>query len=212
MKKLIIAIVIVLAGLFLLYSYVHNLFYVDITTEDLPQEVYENEGDLLLIAQSKLIALANPLSLEDDYTLTEEFLNYMLLYSLRENVNEDYNPLSDTCEDDACSNVFTTEYGNIEYVFVSLTDNDQILLTINFNRQDMPSIETALFATFDVEVSLIDLELRLVLDEVFLNETEITKDNLDTIVSMVDVSDIESMTAIGSIDLEEYQYVVSLLP
>jgi hypothetical protein len=211
MKKLLIFVVIVLLLAFVGLNMLITRFSVDVTESDLPQDVYETEGDLLAIAQLKLIEIVNPFSTEDEYTLTEEFLNYMLLDSIRTNVNEDYNPLGDDCTEVACDVVVETPYGNVEYIFVELNDDNQIVVTVNFARGEFPEFETALFAVFDVEFKMTELEIDLVLDSLYLNEDEITKDTLDRILGYFDAAAIEAMISMGELDLEEYTYTVSLI-
>jgi hypothetical protein len=211
MKKLLIFVVIVLLLAFVGLNMLITRFSVDVTESDLPQDVYETEGDLLAIAQLKLIEIVNPFSTEDEYTLTEEFLNYMLLDSIRTNVNEDYNPLGGDCTEVACDVVVETPYGNVEYIFVELNDDNQIVVTVNFARGEFPEFETALFAVFDVEFKMTELEIDLVLDSLYLNEDEITKDTLDRILGYFDAAAIEAMISMGELDLEEYTYTVSLI-
>jgi hypothetical protein len=49
------------------------------------------------------------------------------------------------------------------------------------------------------------------LDTMYLNDIEITKENLDMILGYFDADEIEAMISIGALDLEEYTYTVSLL-
>ena len=212
MRKLIISLLLIAFVLFVIVAVVHTKISVDVTDQELPQDVYENDGNLLLIAQSKLIDIVNPLNTEDEYTLTEEFVNYMLLYSIRENVNADYNPLDDTCDTDDCNYIVRTEYGNIEYAFASLNEDNQLVVVVSLYREDFPTTETALYVTFDIDISLTEMAIILTLDTVFLSDIEITKDNLDTILSFFDPTAIEDSIALGELDLENYTYTVSLNP
>ena len=135
----------------------------------------------------------------------------MLLDSIRENINEDYDPLNEDCTVLECDVIVDTEYGNVEYAYVKLNEDNQIVATINFNRESFPGVETAVYLIFEVEVKLTELEIVLVLDTVFLNETEITTDNLDFILGYFNSEKIEDMITIGVLDLETYSYTVSLL-
>jgi len=211
MKKLVIILLVLALAIFIALNILISKIQVDITDTDLPQDVYENTGNPADIAQLKLIEILNPLSVEDEYTLTEEFLNYMLLDSIRSNVNDEYGPLNDSCTDIACDVIVETPYGNVEYAFVELNDDNQMVVTVNFARSDFPKVETALFVVFDVEFNLLDFEIDLVLDTMYLNDIEITKENLDMILGYFDADEIEAMISIGALDLEEYTYTVSLL-
>ena len=211
MKKLVIILLVLALAIFIALNILIAKIQVDITDTDLPQDVYENTGNPADIAQLKLIEILNPLSVEDEYTLTEEFLNYMLLDSIRSNVNDECGPLNDSCTDIACDVIVETPYGNVEYAFVELNDDNQMVVTVNFARSDFPKVETALFVVFDVEFNLLDFEIDLVLDTMYLNDIEITKENLDMILGYFDADEIEAMISIGALDLEEYTYTVSLL-
>jgi len=211
MKKLLIFVIVLALAIFIGINILVSKIEVDITESDLPQDVYESSGDPLEIAQLKLIEIINPFSLEDEYTLTEEFLNYMLLDSIKSNVNDEYDPLNDSCTEVSCNVIADTPYGNVEYAFVELNSDNQIVVTVNFARSDYPKVETALFVIFDIEFKLTEFEIDLVLDTMYLNDIEITKQHLDMILGYFDAAAIEGMISMGELDLEEYTYTVSLL-
>ncbi len=211
MKKLLIVIGLLVIGGMVLISYVQSKLEVDVSSADLPQDVYQNDGDLLLIAQQKLIDIVNPLNMEDDYTLTEEFLNYMLLYSIRENVNADYNPLDDTCDTTACQNIVETDYGNVQYAYTQLTEENQLLVVVTFYREDYPQTTTAIYATFDIDIALLELEIILTLDHITIGTIDLSVSQLDSIVSFFDKQAIEDMIEIGELDLDDYTYRVALV-
>ncbi|MCF7925296.1 MAG: hypothetical protein K9L26_02080, partial [Candidatus Izimaplasma sp.] len=185
-------------------------FNVETESSALPQAVYENDGDLLLTAEAKLVEIVNPLSTEDDYILAEEFLNLMLLDSIRTNVNDAYDPLSD-CETDICENIATNNVGYVGYAFVTLNEENQIVLTVSFGRNQYPDIESSLYLTFNLEIDLNEMEMILTLDTMYLHQTEITKDRLDQIFNYLDKDNIESMITKGTLNLDDYTYTVSLV-
>lgn len=211
MKKLLITITVILLIVFIAIAFLVSKIEVDITENDLPQDVYMNAGDPAVLAQEKLIEIFNPFSTEDDYTLFEEFLNYMLLDSIRDNVNDEYDPLDDTCTEITCDVIVETDYGNVEYAFVELNSDNQVVVTVNFNRENYPVVETAIFAVFDVEFNIIELEINLILDTLHINDIEITKENLDYVLSQFNPTEIENMISSGELDLETYTYTVSLI-
>lgn len=212
MKKLIRYTVIFVAALFIVLMFAVNKIKVDISETELPVDVYENDGDLLVIAQSKLLTFFTPGAGEDEYTITEEFMNYIILHSIRDNVNEMYDPLDDTCEDVECDVITETPFGNVEYAFVKLNEDNQLVVTVNFNREGFPTFETAIFATFDISIDLLDMELVLELDSVMLNDINISVKNLDRILGLFDKDSIEEIMAIGILDLDDYTYTVPLTP
>lgn len=211
MKKIFIGLIVFVLIILVIGAFLLSKIRVDITQDDLPQDVYTNSGDPSQIAQTTLVEFLNPLSTKDEYTLTEEFLNYMLLDSIRKNINEEYDPLNEDCIVSECDVIVDTEYGNVEYAYVELNEDNQIVATINFNRDSFPKVETAVYLIFDVDVNLTELEINLELDTIFLNETEITTDNLDFILGYFNSEEIENMITIGKLDLDTYRYTVSLL-
>ena len=212
MGKLIRYTVILAAALTVVGIFAIDKISVDVQTEDLPQDIYLEQGDLFVLAQEKLLELFTPGTGESEYTITEDFLNYVILHSIRENVNELYDPLNETCTEAECFFITETPYGKVEYAFVELNEDDQLVVTVNFKRDDFPEFETAIFATFDVEVSLLDLELVLTLDSIMLNDITISTANLDRILGLFDKTAIEEVMVIGILDLDEYTYTVPLIP
>ena len=69
--------------------------------EELPTNVYEEDSDLLTIANTRLYDLfVTSVTLE--YSVVEEVINLIILDSIRENINSEYNPLGD-CETNECN-------------------------------------------------------------------------------------------------------------
>ncbi len=212
MKKAIRYLVIFGVALFLVMMFAVNKIKVDIEDTDLPQDVYGEQGDLLSLAQTKLTSFFSPGTGEDEFTITEDFMNYIILHSIRENVNEVYDPLNDTCVETECDIITETSFGNVEYAFVELNDDNQLVVTVNFNREAFPSFETAIFATFDISLDILNLELVLELDSVMLNDINISVANLDRLLGLFDKDSIEEIMAIGILDLDDYTYTVPLIP
>lgn len=212
MKKLLIVLGVLTAVLFFGWTYVKGQIAVDVTDDDLPEGVYTTSPALLFFnAQYNLFQIANPLSSEDDMTLTEEYLNLMLFYSIRENINDEYDPLNDDCGTAACDVIVSTGYGDVEYAYVELNSDNKIVLHVNFNRTDFLSVETALVAVFDVDISLMEMALTLTLEDVYINDILIKESQIDWVLSQFDPKSIEASIAIGTLDLEEKTYEVGLL-
>lgn len=212
MKKLLIFLIVLAIVLFVGMNFVISKIEVDVTDDILPVDIYNSATDPYDMAMAVMLDFYNPLSSKDEYTLTEEFLNYIILDSIHENVNDEYDPLNESCTQSACDVIVETGYGNVEYIVATLNDDNQIVLTVNFNRSEFPDVETALFLTFDVEVDLLEFEINLVLDSVFISDVEISMDNLEWIVGQFDANQIESSITVGELDLETFTYTVSLLP
>lgn len=212
MKTLIRGILVLLTLIIVILAIVHTKVSVDISSDDLPQDMYQTDGTLSELAMLTLTAIVNPLSVEDNYTLTEEFINYMILDSIRENVNASYHPLDDTCDDASCLYIVETELGYVQYVFAELIEDNQLLVTVSFYREDFPETTTALYATFDIDVSILELQMTLTLDTLHLGDIQISKNQLDTIFGFFDKESIESAVTMGELDLSSYTYSMSLRP
>ncbi|MCF7926565.1 MAG: hypothetical protein K9L74_03230 [Candidatus Izimaplasma sp.] len=211
MKKLVIFIVIIFLVVLIGTNVLKSTFNVETEKSALPTTVYEYDGDLVLLTQQYLIEIANPTTTEDDkYSLTEQFLNVMLLDSIQTNLNEEYNPLSD-CETDSCQYIASDNKGYIEYAFIELNEDNQAVLTISLGRNQYPDIETAIYMIFDVDISLVEMSMILTLDQMYINETEIKKDHLDRLFNYLNKNDIEAMITEGTLDLGEYTYTVPLI-
>ena len=211
MRKTLITVFVAVAILFFAWTYIKSEIEVDITPEDLPQDVYSDTGDLFTTAQFQLLQIANPLSTENRYTIAEKFMNYMLYYSIQENINSAYDPLNDDCEDVECHVIQSTSFGDIEYAYMKLNDDNQLVLTVNFKRNEFLSFETALIAIFDVDISLLDMELVVSLNEIYINDIIIPEERLDWVLGQIDSNAIEELIAIGELDLDEKTYSVGLL-
>lgn len=211
MRKTFITVLVAIAILFFAWTYLKSEIEVDVTKEDLPQDVYGDQGDLFTTAQFQLLQIVNPLSTEDEYTIAEKFMNYMMYYSIQENVNSMYDPLNDECEDIDCKVIKSTSFGDIEYAYMKLNDANQLVLTVNFNRSDFLSFETALIAVFDVDISLLNMELTVTLHELLINDIVISEERIDWALEQIDAASIEDAIAIGELDLDDKEYRVGLL-
>jgi len=180
-----------------------------ITDADLPQDVYEENGNLLGIAEGKLLSLilASP---EDEYTIIEEFMNYMILDSIQTNINSSYDPLGDLDTDEA-NFVFFNDVFYIDYVFATLNEDDQIVVCISFGTDKYITMHSALFLNFDVDIDLIDLSVTLTLESYYLSDNNLSLTILDFIFNQLDKTSIEESITSGVLDLDDYTYTVSVL-
>ena len=97
LKRVLVILVILLGiGLVALYSVKE-----DVLETELPTNVYEEDSNLVTIINAKMFELFIT-SVTDEYTVVEEILNLVVLNSIRENINENYDPLSD-CETIECN-------------------------------------------------------------------------------------------------------------
>lgn len=209
-KKLLILILGILVIFSLITLFVIKDIQVEITNADLPQDVYEENGDLLAIAKAKLIGFAVFHMNDDDYTGIEEFLNYYILYEIHHELNSDYDSFAET-QTDATKFIYTYESFYIDYIFASITDNDQIELTISFGSSRFKMLDSALHLYFDIDVSAPDMSLTLTLTDVYLDTIKIDQSLLDQIFSYLNKDAIEESVTTGTLDLTNYTYTVGLI-
>ncbi|MFP4078397.1 MAG: hypothetical protein ACLFUQ_04575 [Candidatus Izemoplasmataceae bacterium] len=205
MKKLlfilIILAVLILGGI----QYVTGRFHEDISKDDLPETVYATEDSIGDGMDDTALDLFDAQSEEDRYDFVETFINFVIYDSIKENLNEDYDPLGD-CEEEACSTIVTSNIANIEYAYAHLNEDDQLILTVNAKRGSYPSFETAVHLTFDIEIDILETSMVLTLDKTHLADDEISESMLDRIIGYLDKETIEDSVTTGTLDLDAKTY------
>ena len=96
-RNLLVVVIVLLGVLFVAL----NSVKVDVEESELPVVVYEQDSDLLTVINARMFDLFVT-SVTDEYTVIEEVLNLVVLNSIRDNVNADYDPLGD-CETIECN-------------------------------------------------------------------------------------------------------------
>lgn len=147
---------------------------------------------------------------EDSYTLVELFINYVIYDSIKENFNEDYDPLND-CDVVTCSTIIETNYIDIKYAYAKLNADDQLILTISNHRLNYPAFNTAIHLTFDISIDTQAGGLMLTLNQTHLAADEITEGTLDRILGFFDKAMIEESVTTGSLDLDEKTYTYTII-
>ena len=182
----------------------------DIEKSELPVNVYEEQGDLLSIMNARMIELFVA-SVTDEYTVIEEVLNLVVLDSIRENVNADYDPLSD-CDTLECNYIIHEDTYYLNYIIVELTEDDQFLVRVSLGSDKIVNYNTVFSFLFDVEIKYTDFEISLTLDKYQVSDKELSMSILDTIFKNLDKEQIENQVSTGDLDLEEYTYTISFSP
>ncbi len=179
-----------------------------ITKEDLPQTVYQDDSSFES-AHNALLDFFN-INSDQDYSNIELFMNYMIYDSIKENMNDEYDPLSD-CETEACMYILATDYVTVDYMFARLNEDDQIVLTVSAKRFNYPTVETAVHLIFDVTINELQASFTLTLNHARLADRTISRELLDRIMTYVDKEAIEDSVTYGELDLDTYSFTVSLL-
>lgn len=201
----------IVAGVFIVAAgVVLKTHEVRLQDSDLPQEVYETDGDLLAIAELKLVALL-ALHPDDPGERVEEFLNYVLLDMIHEKFNPHYDPLDPDCDSDACNLIYGNDGFYVDYAFVSLTEEDQILLTVGIGSRTLLGFRSAVYLYFDVEIRYLQASVVLSLDRCFLASTEISKTRLSWLAERAGKEEVEDSVPFGTLDLDSFTFTVSLL-
>jgi len=205
LKWLLIFIVILIGALLaVMYS-----FQVKVEESELPINVYEQDADLLSVMNDRMVSLVLPSS--NEYTIIEEVLNLVVLNSIRENVNPDYDPLGD-CETTECNFIIHEDFYYINYIFVELTDDNQFLIKVSLGSDKILEYNTVFSFLFDVEIDYLGFDILLTLNKYQLADTELSISILDKIFDRIDAENIESQVSTGVLDLEEHSYTISFSP
>ena len=211
LKSLLILIIVLLIGVVIFaFSFINSISY-EVTADDLPQDVYESSDNLLLFAKTKIVGLV----LADDderYTLIEEIMNLIIFDSIRENINAEYDPLSD-CTDNSCARIVDDENFYIDYAYAKLNDDNQIVITISAGTNRYVNVDTALIMVFDVDFGNtigLDSSIVFTLDEYHLGDRTMSMKLLDMIFERMDKANIENNMTFGELDLDNYTYTISI--
>ncbi len=205
MKKLLFILIAFLIIIFGVVTYATTRIEDEVTADDLPETVYAGDKTPSQGIEDTIIALFDPLNEEDRYTLVELFINYVIYDSIKENINEDYDPLGD-CDETACSTIMETPHISIKYAYAHLNDANQIILTVSAHRFNYPAFNSAVHLTFDVSVNILEGSLVLTLNQTHLADDEISEAFLDRILGFVDTGAIEASVTTGTLDLDDKTY------
>lgn len=199
-------IVLIVFGIFTI-SYVNSIRF-EVTESDLPQDVYESDGNLLMLAKLKIVGLV--IAGEDErYTMIEEIINLIILDTIQENINTSYNPVGD-CQSDACQYIYKESPSFINYVYSYLNESNQIVVIVSGGIDKFFSVDTALQMVFDVDIDIFNMTVDFTLASYQLGNKELSIKTLDFIVSRIDKESVESSVTFGELDLDTYKYTLSI--
>lgn len=204
MKKIKWIVILLLLLIVLLYTVVFS-FNVDVNETDIPRTAYEENASLMSVITSSLTDLFVTKD-SDEYTLVENIMNYVIVDSIRENINEQYNPFSD-CNTDDCLYIFSKDQYYLDFIWAELNDDNQIIVNVSAGT-DVLDFHTIAHFYFDVDIDYLSMEITLELDHYKLNEKELPISYLDQVFG-TNKQEIEESVTFGTLDLEEYKYVIS---
>jgi len=210
-KRLLFFIVLILVVLFTTAFIFVKSIAVDVSDSDLPEEVYTDTGNLLTIGRLSLLGLILA-DEQEQYTIVENFMNYIILDSIRTNINAAYDPLGDLDTSEANNIIYESGF-YIDYVYAKLNDVNQIVVCISFGTDQYMKTHSAIYLYFDIDINIefMNITLTLTLNQAYLADKEISFQVLDFIFDKLDKTSIEESMTTGTLDLTEYTYSISLV-
>ncbi len=202
--KILIVTVVVLAVLGFIGVGVIN---VDVIEDDLPTNVYEEDANLLSLVNTRLFDLFVT-SVTNEYGVVEEIVNLVILDSIRENINSEYNPLGD-CETNECNFIVYEDNYYVNYIWAELNEDDQLVIHVSLGSEILIGVNTIFDFTFDIDIDYLGFGIELTLDSYSINNMDLSMNILDNIFNNLDTDQIESEVSKGELDLEEYTYTLS---
>ncbi|MGD9761268.1 MAG: hypothetical protein AB7U52_02395 [Candidatus Izemoplasmatales bacterium] len=198
---LVLIVIIVGAGLIAI-----NQIKYEVTSSDLPQDVYETDGNFSALMLEKVEDLLFTEE-EDSYTLIEDFINLLILDIIKKDINPEYDPLNGETEDSLF--IINHEQFQLDYIYAHLNEENQLIITVSLKRDTIPNVTTAFHFIFDIDYSKTTFSLTLTLNQVFLHDIEVKHNIYDYFVSMADKNEIEVYVDKGTLNLDDYTYTIN---
>ncbi|MFK5883377.1 MAG: hypothetical protein QM489_03445 [Candidatus Izemoplasma sp.] len=185
---------------------------VDALDSDLPTNVYEEDSDLGTVLNAKLLEVFASAA-TDDFTPIEEIINLVILDSIRDNVNVSYDPLGD-CDTVECNFIIYEDFYYVNYLWAELNEDDQLVIYVSYGTEKLLGFNTIMEFNFDLEIgiSITGLEISLTLESYNINDKGLSMSILDNIFARLDTTEIENSVSTGTLDLEEYSYIITFNP
>ncbi|MCK5388176.1 MAG: hypothetical protein KAJ22_02725 [Candidatus Izimaplasma sp.] len=208
--KVLKGLIVVLVLLVVLVLVAKSIIQVDVSEDVLPTSVYEEDTDLLTLVNTKLLGLFTT-TVTSEYTIVEEVVNLIIIDSIRDNVNSDYDPLGD-CDTTDCNFIIYDENYYVNYIWAELSDDDQLIIHVSLGSERSIGVNTTFDFYFDIDIDYLGFGIELTLDTYYISDKNLSTDILDKIFSNLDIDEIESQVSKGELDLEEYSYKISFNP
>lgn len=207
-KRLVFAVLVILVLVISGTLLMLNSVKVDITVEDLPENVYGSPDDLSARIQAKMleIVLADE---SDTNEHLEDFMNLLIFKTIRDDVNTVYDPINGEISESEY--IIKHEQFTLDYIYATLLENDQMMLTVSLKRPSFPKAKTALYFYFDMEMKYETMTMKLTLDKVKIDTRLIKRNIYDYLVSYMDKDAVEGFVDKGTLDLDKYTYEISFL-
>jgi len=206
MKKLIlyfvIAVILLVVGLW----FTIQSLQIDVVEEDLPQSIYAENNDIQALIQTRLASIF-VFSASNEYSLVEEIINYVILDSIRENINSSYDPLGD-CETTECNYVLKDEDYYIDYIWANMNDDDVLEVHVGVGSNSITEFHTIVHLFIDVDIKVIRTAIVFTVEDVYINNLHLSPFFIRKMLNAMDTDAIESQITTGTIDFDELSYEI----
>ena len=205
--KAVKGLIFVLVLLFVFLLVAKGAIQVDVDENLLPTNVYEEDADLLTLVNTRMYDLFMT-SVTNEYTIVEEVVNLIILDSIRDNVNSEYDPIGD-CDTTECNFIVYEDNYYINYIWAELSDDNQLIIHVSLGSEKFIGVNTVFNFYFDIEIDYLGFGIELTLDAYTLGDVDLSMEILNRIFSNIDTEQIEGQVSKGELDLTEYSYKIS---
>jgi len=205
-KRLLILLVIIIVLAFAGILIYLNTIKVNITDEDLPDNIYgstENLEARMFVVMTNIVTSTNKETINNHI---EDFMNILIFKTIRDDINELYDPINGETEESQY--IIKHPQFTLDYIIADMNEDDQIVLTVSLKRDGFPKAMTAIYFYFDVDFDIFSSELILTLDKVYLDDNIVSRNVYDYIVSLADKTTIEQAVDKGELNLDDYTYTI----
>lgn len=183
-----------------------NSLSVEITDDDLPQNVYGQSGNLNMRMNMTILQIVQAEQGQADQHI-EDFINLNIYKTIRDDINEAYDPiLGDTPESQY---IIKNAWLELDYIYAELMEDQEVKLTVSLKRDNFPKAMTAVYFYFDMNFSYSSMKMKLTLNRVVIDDQEVSRSVYDRLVGFADKEMIENSVDKGTLDLDNYTYVIT---
>ena len=169
----IIKILIILIAILAVLGFIGvGVINVDVIEDDLPTNVYEEDANLLSLVNTRMFDLFVT-SVTNEYSVVEEIVNLVILDSIRENINSEYDPLGD-CETTECNFIIYEDNYYVNYIWAELNDDNQLVIYVSLGSEILIGVNTIFDFTFDIDIDYTGFGIELTLDSYSINDMDLS--------------------------------------
>jgi len=182
-----------------------NSVKVETGPEDLPEEVYQSSQNLEARMALVMFDIVSSTQSSQRNESIAEFFNYLIFKTIRDDINETYDPLNSDGSDAIISD---SGFFILDFMIASSNEDGEIVILVSIKRDDFPSFATAFYFHFKIDFTPLTTELTMTLKNVYIDQREISRTVYDYFVSLADKESIENAIDKGKLDLDTYTYTI----